>query len=131
MRRRRWGDEGSATVWAVFAAMALCTVFAVAIAMAQVVVTRHRAGAAADLAALAAADTALRGAPAACRAAREVAAAQGAHLVRCTVRGDIADVTARARSGPFAPDIRARAGPATTAARAAEPIPERAGPARQ
>lgn len=131
MRRRRWGDEGSATVWAVFAAMALCTVFAVVIAMAQVVVTRHRAGAAADLGALAAADTALRGASAACRAAREVAAAQDARLVRCTVRGDIADVTARARTGPFASDLRARAGPATTAGRAAEPIPERGGPARE
>lgn len=131
MRRRRWGDEGSATVWAVFAAMALCTVFAVVIAVAQAVVTRHRAGAAADLAALAAADTALQGVPAACRAAREVAAAQDALLVRCTVRGDIADVTARARSGAFAPDIRSRAGPAATAVRAAEPISELTDPARQ
>ncbi|MFK8848133.1 Rv3654c family TadE-like protein [Streptomyces sp. Ac-502] len=114
-----------------FAAMALCTVFAVVIAMAQVVVTRHRAGAAADLSALAAADTALRGASAACRAAREVAAAQDAHLVRCTVRGDIADVTARARTGPFTSDIRARAGPPAAAGRAAEPIPERSAPVRQ
>ncbi|MEV5594007.1 Rv3654c family TadE-like protein [Streptomyces sp. NPDC052496] len=106
--------------------MALCTVFAVLLTMAQVVVTRHRAGAAADLAALAAADTALQGASAACRAARGVAAAQEAHLVRCTVRGEIADVTARSRTGPFASDIRARAGPPATG-RGAEPIPERRG----
>ncbi|MFH8407893.1 Rv3654c family TadE-like protein [Streptomyces sp. NPDC018019] len=105
-----------------FAAMALCTVFAVVIAMAQVVVARHRAGGAADLAALAAADRALQSTTAACGAARRVAAAQGAQLVRCTVRGDIADVTARARTGPFASDIRARAGPPT--ALGAEPIPD-------
>ncbi|WP_267889520.1 Rv3654c family TadE-like protein [Streptomyces rimosus] len=121
MRRTRWGDEGSATVWAVFAAMALCTVFAVVIAMAQVVVARHRAGAAADLAALAAADRALGSATAACGAAHRVVAAQDARLVRCTVRGDIADVTARARTGPFTSDIRARAGPPT--ALGTEPIP--------
>ncbi|OKH99654.1 hypothetical protein A6A06_21355 [Streptomyces sp. CB02923] len=118
-------------MWAVFAAMALCTVFAVVIAMAQAVVTRHRAGAAADLAALAAADTALQGASAACDAARGVAAAQGAHLLRCTVRGAVADVTARARTGPFASDIRARAGPPTTVGRSAEPIPGPGAPARQ
>ncbi|MFH8345200.1 Rv3654c family TadE-like protein [Streptomyces sp. NPDC018045] len=117
-------------MWAVFAALALCTVFAVLIGMAQVVVARHRAGGAADLAALAAADTALRGAAAACRTAREVAAAQDAHLVRCTVRGEIADVTARARTGPFASDIRARAGPPTTGP-GAEPIPEPGGSARE
>nr|WP_032915363.1 Rv3654c family TadE-like protein [Streptomyces peucetius] len=108
-------------MWAVFAAMALCTVFAVVIAMAQVVVARHRAGTAADLAALAAADRALGSATAACGAARRVVAAQDAHLVRCAVRGDIADVTARARTGPFTSDIRARAGPPT--ALGTEPTP--------
>ncbi|MFI0261875.1 Rv3654c family TadE-like protein [Streptomyces sp. NPDC017056] len=114
MRRKRWGDEGSATVWAVLAAMALCAVFAVVIAMAQAVIARHRAASAADLSALAAAGKAVHGAPAACGDARRVAAAQGARLVRCTVRGDVADVTARARTGPFGADIRARAGPPTS-----------------
>ncbi|MFD8687693.1 Rv3654c family TadE-like protein [Streptomyces sp. NPDC059651] len=88
-------------------------VFAVVLALGQVVVVRHRAGGAADLAALAAADRALEGAAAACRSAREVAAAQGAEVVRCTVQGEIADVTARVRRGPYAPQVRSRAGPVT------------------
>ncbi|MFD0021811.1 Rv3654c family TadE-like protein [Streptomyces sp. NPDC058382] len=93
----------------------LCTVFAVILALGQVVVARHRAGGAADLAALAAADRALEGAAVACRAAREVAGAQGAEVVRCAVQGEIADVAARVRLGPYAPEVRSRAGPAATA----------------
>ncbi|MFF1955482.1 Rv3654c family TadE-like protein [Streptomyces sp. NPDC058220] len=104
-------DRGSATVWVAMAATTICVVFAVVLAMGQAVVTRHRAGAAADLAALAAADHALRGPAEACRGAAEVAAAQGAEVVRCALSGEIADVTARARFGPYAPTVRARAGP--------------------
>ncbi|WP_420713336.1 Rv3654c family TadE-like protein [Streptomyces sp. NRRL WC-3549] len=89
----------------------LCAVFAVVLALGQAVAARHEAGAAADLAALAAADRALLGATEACGAAREVAGAQGAELVRCRLQGDIADVTARARFGPYAPEARSRAGP--------------------
>ncbi|MFJ6716189.1 Rv3654c family TadE-like protein [Streptomyces sp. NPDC091265] len=91
----------------------LCTVFAVVLALGQVVVARHRAGGAADLAALAAADRALEGTTAACRAAQEVARAQGAEVVRCGVQGEIADVIARVSLGPYAPEVRSRAGPAT------------------
>ncbi|MFC9607126.1 Rv3654c family TadE-like protein [Streptomyces niveus] len=104
-------DRGSATVWAAMATTALIAVFAVILAMGQAVVARHRAGSAADLAALAAAGHALRGAKAACARAAEVAGAQGAQVVRCAVVGEIADVTARADFGPYAPTVRSRAGP--------------------
>ncbi|MCI4039868.1 hypothetical protein MQC87_01510 [Streptomyces sp. TRM75563] len=87
--------------------------FAVVLALGQAVAARHRAGGAADLAALAAADRALEGASAACEAARRVALAQGAVLVRCAVHGEIADVTARSRFGPYEPAVRSRAGPPT------------------
>ncbi|MFE3251851.1 Rv3654c family TadE-like protein [Streptomyces sp. NPDC059209] len=107
-------DRGSATVWAALATTALCAVFAVILAMGQAVVARHRAGSAADLAALAAAGHALRGAEAACARAAEVAGAQGAEVVRCAVVGEIADVTARADFGPYAPAVRSRAGPPDT-----------------
>ncbi|WP_123525193.1 Rv3654c family TadE-like protein [Streptomyces sp. 840.1] len=112
-RGRERRDRGLATVWAAVATVTLCTVFAVVLALGQVVVARHRAGGAADLAALAAADRALDGATAACRAAQQVAGAQGAQVVRCAVQGEIADVVARVRVGPYAPKVRSRAGPAT------------------
>ncbi|MFJ8975052.1 MULTISPECIES: Rv3654c family TadE-like protein [Streptomyces] len=106
-------DRGMATVWVAFTAAGLCTVFAVVLALGQAVAARHRAGGAADLAALAAADRALDGAVVACGAARRVALAQGAELVRCAVHGEIADVTARSGFGPYLPTVRARAGPPT------------------
>ncbi|MFD7896992.1 Rv3654c family TadE-like protein [Streptomyces sp. NPDC059743] len=104
-------DRGAATVWAAMAATTMCVVFAVVLAMGQAVVARHRAAAAADLAALAAADHALLGQADACRRAADVASAQGAEVVRCGLSGGIADVTARAPFGPYAPTVRARAGP--------------------
>ncbi|REK88690.1 hypothetical protein DY245_19860, partial [Streptomyces inhibens] len=60
MPRKRC-DEGSATVWTVFAAAALCAVFLALLGVGQAVTARHQAGGAADLAALAAADRAPRG----------------------------------------------------------------------
>ncbi|MET9554274.1 Rv3654c family TadE-like protein [Streptomyces sp. NPDC006645] len=116
-------DRGSATVWAAVATTALCAVFAVILAMGQAVVARHRAGSAADLAALAAAGYAPRGAEAACARAAEVAGAQGARVVRCAMTGEIADVTARAGFGPYTPTVRARAGP-PDAPPAAVPVPK-------
>ncbi|MEV7644497.1 Rv3654c family TadE-like protein [Streptomyces rubiginosohelvolus] len=109
----RGADRGVATVWVAVTAAGLCTVFAVVLALGQAVAARHRAGGAADLAALAAADRALEGAEAACEAARRVALAQDAAVVRCAVQGEIADVTARAGFGPYLPTVRARAGPST------------------
>ncbi|WP_434403924.1 Rv3654c family TadE-like protein [Streptomyces sp. NBC_01353] len=105
------GDRGMATVWTAFAACVLCVVFGAVLALGQAVAARHRAGGAADLAALAAADRALWGEEAACAAATRVAGAQGAAVLRCSLRGDIADVTAAVRLGPYAPTVRARAGP--------------------
>ncbi|MFF4945737.1 Rv3654c family TadE-like protein [Streptomyces rubiginosohelvolus] len=107
----RGADRGVATVWVAVTAAGLCTVFAVVLALGQAVAARHRAGGAADLAALAATDRALEGAEAACEAARRVALAQDAAVVRCAVQGEVADVTARAGFGPYLPTVRARAGP--------------------
>ncbi|MCP3820275.1 flp pilus-assembly TadE/G-like family protein [Streptomyces sp. A3M-1-3] len=89
----------------------MCVVFAVVLAMGQAVVVRHRAGAAADLAALAAADHWIEGPEGACGKAAGVARAQGTRLVRCHVHGEISDVTAEAGFGPFTSAVRARAGP--------------------
>ncbi|MFB7517405.1 Rv3654c family TadE-like protein [Streptomyces sp. NPDC056144] len=111
MRAVRRGDRGAATVWTAFAACALCVVFGVVLALGQAVAARHRAGGAADLAALAAADRALWGETEACAVATRVAAAQGAELRGCAVRGEIAEVTARVAAGPYRPEIRSRAGP--------------------
>lgn len=111
MSRRPGADRGAATVWTAFAACALCVVFGAVLALGQAVTARHRAGAAADLAALAAADRALWGEADACAAAGRVAVAQGAALPRCRVREDIADVTARVTLGPWSVEIRSRAGP--------------------
>ncbi|MFJ8661091.1 Rv3654c family TadE-like protein [Streptomyces sp. NPDC093795] len=104
-------DRGAATIWVAFAACALCVVFGVVLALGQAVAARHRAGGAADLAALAAADRALWGEAEACAAASRVAAAQRAEVVRCAVRGEIAEVTARVAAGPYRPEVRSRAGP--------------------
>ncbi|MFI9211137.1 Rv3654c family TadE-like protein [Streptomyces sp. NPDC053253] len=98
-------------MWAAFAACALCVVFGAVLALGQAVAARHRAGGAADLAALAAADRALWGEAEACGAASRVAAAQGAELLRCVVLGELAEVTARVGRGPYRPEVSSRAGP--------------------
>ncbi|MCX4972596.1 flp pilus-assembly TadE/G-like family protein [Streptomyces sp. NBC_00620] len=90
----------------------LCVVFGVVLAMGQVVLVRHRAAGAADLAALAAADHWMDGATAACAEADRVARAQHARLVRCAIGGEISDVTAASGREPFAAEVRSRAGPA-------------------
>ena len=105
-------DRGSATVWSLGAIAVLCVVFGVVLALGQAVVARHRAAGGADLAALAAADHWADGTEAACARADRLARAQGARLVRCVVVGQISDVTAASGRGPFAAEIRARAGPA-------------------
>ncbi|WTT10035.1 flp pilus-assembly TadE/G-like family protein [Streptomyces zaomyceticus] len=109
------------TVWAAFAACALCVVFGAVLALGQAVAARHRAGGAADLAALAAADRALWGEAEACAAAFRVASAQGAELVGCAVRGELAEVTARVVRGPYRPEVRSRAGPPESPVRSAGP----------
>ncbi len=108
---RRSSDRGSATVWTVSAVAVLCVVFGVVLALGQAVVARHRAAGGADLAALAAADHWAQGGEAACARADRVARAQGTRLVRCALVGEVSDVTAAAGQGPFAAEVRARAGP--------------------
>ncbi|MTE20209.1 hypothetical protein F0L17_14045 [Streptomyces sp. TRM43335] len=112
-RRTSSWDRGSATVWAVLCGLALCAVAAAVLGLGQAVAARHRAGAVADTAALAAADHALWSAEEACAAARRVAGAQRARVVRCRLEGAVADVTVRVRAGPYAAVARARAGPAS------------------
>jgi secretion/DNA translocation related TadE-like protein len=92
------------------------------LALGQAVVVRHRAAGGADLAALAAAAHWDEGGTAACARAERVAAAQGVRLVRCTIAGEISDVTAASGEGPFTAEARARAGPSG-------PVPERSAPA--
>ncbi|MFD8568726.1 Rv3654c family TadE-like protein [Streptomyces sp. NPDC059639] len=105
-------------------------VFGGVLALGQAVQIRHRAGGAADLAALAAADQWTKGGARACAVAGRVARAQGARVVRCAVRGEVAEVTAGAGSGVFAAEVRARAGPAGPVPPApesgpgAEPVPQ-------
>lgn len=120
-RFRATGDLGSATVWALVLIVALGSAGTVFAALAQVAVARHRAGAAADLAALAAAAKPYDEAGG-CVVARRVAAAQGGRLQACTLRGDLADVTVEvALSGRLAAlpaaRVRARAGPTQMAPR--------------
>ncbi|MGQ4387454.1 Rv3654c family TadE-like protein [Streptomyces sp. SAS_270] len=105
-------DRGSATVWVVGAIAVLCVVFGAVLAMGQAVVVRHRAAGAADLAALAAADHWADGEAVACARSGRVARAQGARLVRCAIEGETSDVRAASGRGPFATEVRSRAGPA-------------------
>ncbi|MFE4633848.1 Rv3654c family TadE-like protein [Streptomyces sp. NPDC056773] len=104
-------DRGSATVWGVVVATVLVAVFGGVLLLGQAVVSRHRAGAAADLAALAAAVSWAHGPEAACATAARVAGAQGAQVTGCAVTGEVAEVTTRAPTGPFGPELRSRAGP--------------------
>ncbi|WP_399437497.1 Rv3654c family TadE-like protein [Streptomyces sp. WAC07149] len=64
-------------MWATVVAAVLVAVFGGVLLLGQAVVARHRAGAAADLAALAAAASWAHGPERACAAARRVAGAQG------------------------------------------------------
>ncbi|MYW70341.1 hypothetical protein GTY65_40790 [Streptomyces sp. SID8379] len=91
---------------------AVGAVFGGVLAMGHAVQARHRAGGAADLAALAAADHWTEGGAPACDLAGRVARAQGARVVRCAVYGEVADVTTAAGEGVFVAEVRARAGPA-------------------
>ncbi|MBM7807180.1 secretion/DNA translocation related TadE-like protein [Geodermatophilus bullaregiensis] len=82
----------------------LAAVGLAAVLVGAAVVARHRAGSAADLAALAAASRAVVGDPAACATAGEVAQANGAALTTCAVGdGAVVDVTVEVgvRLGPL------------------------------
>ncbi|GLZ13768.1 hypothetical protein Acsp04_40030 [Actinomadura sp. NBRC 104425] len=112
------GDEGAGTLWSV-AFMAILWFSAVAaMTVGGVRVARHRADAAADLAALAAAARVAEGAGEACRSAAIVVRGFGGRLKSCRVRGDIVDVsvtmavTGAVAIGDIRIVSRARGGPA-------------------
>ncbi|MFF5801836.1 Rv3654c family TadE-like protein [Streptomyces sp. NPDC012746] len=111
MTTDRCRERGSATVWGALVTTVLVAVFGGVLLLGQAVVARHRAAAAADLAALAAAASWAHGPETACATAMRVARAQGATLTSCTLRGEISEISARAPTGPFAPAATARAGP--------------------
>jgi secretion/DNA translocation related TadE-like protein len=111
-------ERGSATVWVLALAGVLAVVGAAAVFLAAAVTARHRAGSAADLAALAAAGRAVLGDPDVCAAAGEVARGNGARLGTCTLGADAVvtvTVAVPVRLGPlglYEATGRARAGPA-------------------
>lgn len=80
-------DAGAATVFATLLVAALLVITVGGLAVGSVVLARHRAQAAADLAALAAAQGIAAGGPAACRRAQNVAEAMRARLRGCDVAG--------------------------------------------
>ncbi|GAA4911231.1 secretion/DNA translocation related TadE-like protein [Actinomycetospora succinea] len=126
--RRAVGDAGSATVLAAAAVGVLVCLLGLGLQLGAATLARHRAETAADLAALAGAREAVRGADVACARAREVAAGNGADVADCAVEGWTVTVittypcrclpsvsgeaTGRARAGPVAvggpPSGRAR-----------------------
>ncbi|MGH3451734.1 MAG: Rv3654c family TadE-like protein [Haloechinothrix sp.] len=109
-------DDGFATVWAAGAVTALLSIYTLVLWLGAATVTRHRAEAAADLAALAAAAHARAGAVAACQRAATVADRMRVRVDRCELSGwdalvevraappgavaHLGMVTARARAGP-------------------------------
>ena len=105
-------QQGSATVWMLCCCVLLIGLGTVVLVLGAVIVARHRASVVADLAALAAADALLAGAPAPCVSAARVAHAQGGHLVQCRADVDEVHVVAQMPTGPllaFLPPARARA----------------------
>ncbi|WP_433557626.1 Rv3654c family TadE-like protein [Pseudonocardia xinjiangensis] len=123
-------DDGIATVWAAAAAAVIVAALLLGLHLGAAVAARHRAEAAADLAALAAAGHAVHGAEAACRRAEVIAERMGAAVARCLLSEwdalvevhvavplalpGTADAVGRARAGPAEPDPAGT--PATSAA---------------
>jgi secretion/DNA translocation related TadE-like protein len=124
MRRRRAHpprDDGIATVWAAAAAAVVMTALLLGLHLGAAVAARHRAEAAADLAALAAAGHAVHGTGAACRRAEVIAERMGAVVARCVLSEwdalvevqvpvplalpGTADAVGWARAGPAEPDL--------------------------
>ena len=114
--RSRAPERGSATVWSLLAIVLVLLALGAALAVGAAVLARHRAGAAADLAALTAAARATAGEPAPCAAAAAVAAANGAVLLACTV--DPGRGRAEVHTGVPLPGWLAPLGPARGRARA-------------
>ena len=114
---RRPDDRGSATIYALTAVAMLAAVAMAVLGFAGLVAAKHRAGAAADLAALAGAAAVSNGTDP-CAAAADIALRNDAALVGCFVNGAVVDVRVQTR-GPtllgLSPTLQAsaRAGPST------------------
>ncbi|HKS45333.1 MAG TPA: Rv3654c family TadE-like protein [Amycolatopsis sp.] len=102
-----------ATVWTAGAIVALLAVAGLLFAFGSVVLTRHRATDAADLAALAAAGRAYRGHDEACARARSVTENMAVRLVGCRLEkwDALVEVEAIAPGGLGVVSAHARAGP--------------------
>ena len=118
VRRLRSDERGSATVWVIALSGVLAVIGTAAVLVGAATVARHRATAAADLSALAAAGQAVLGFPDACDAAAALARANAAELTACTVgSGAVVEVSVSVpvQLGPLGllqATGRARAGPA-------------------
>jgi len=125
---RRSADRGSATLWTVAVAFVVMLSTAAVLLIAIAVSARHRAATAADLSALAAASVLASAQVAgismttssteqACRAARDIAGANGARLGECHIDGSIVDVLTTVNVpaigylGEHSVSAHARAGP--------------------
>jgi secretion/DNA translocation related TadE-like protein len=113
--RSRWGDRGSASVWVLAIGLVVLVAAQAFAVVGSAMVARHRAQAAADLAALAAAMKVLEGESVACARAAEVSAHNGASLVACRLDGlDVIVTVEVAAAGSVrwgAAQRSARAGP--------------------
>lgn len=108
-------DRGAATVWAVGAIAGLMSVTVFGLYLGAALVARHQAEAAADLAALAGAGSAVLGEHHACVQARRVTDRMAVRLASCQIRGwDVLIETATTPTSTHLPPAtaRARAGPA-------------------
>ncbi|XVS64801.1 Rv3654c family TadE-like protein [Actinosynnema sp. CA-299493] len=106
-------DRGSASVMAVAVAAVWFGLVVVGVHVGEVVVSRHRMGAAADLGALAAAGWLVGGAAHACDRAEWVVERMGGRLASCQVEGWVVSVHVTGEPTVFgAPSAQARAGPA-------------------
>lgn len=116
MLRSRQSESGIATLWGLAIIGILLLFAAVSAGVVSLIGARHQAEAAADLAALAGAQSIADGTDDPCQVADRVAVANRGRLVRCTVYDDIVEVrveiesprllgrawtlTGRARAGP-------------------------------
>lgn len=117
MTGRMGDDRGSATVWVLALSGVLLSLGAAAVVVLTAVAARHQAEAAADLAALAAAGSAVSGSADPCAAAASIASANRAVLQACSVdAGDVVQVRVGVRVTLASLGVRwahasARAGP--------------------
>jgi secretion/DNA translocation related TadE-like protein len=116
---RPTGDDGVVVVLVLGLASVLVLIGMVTSALAAVAVARQRAASAADLSALAAAQSVIEGEAVACARAAALAERVSARLLSCRLTGDLAEVVAEVRppgglGALGAARSRARAGPGLT-----------------